>query len=623
MLRGPILRRELLIAARRAETYVGRFVGGATVAVVIAACVFGWDYWGWDRTSVAGAKAFGLAVFGLLVGALLVPTIGLIPSVAAPGIAGERDRKSLDALLATRLSSADIVLGVMVSALLRCAAGVTVMLPVVVLAVYWGGIDVRWVLLAALGVASTALVLAALSIAVSVSTRTARRAIAITMLLIALWFFVPFFLVGVFARGWPSAVLWARPALLWVLDSNPLVVVLNLAGLVARVPLPVAVLRMVALQLAAAAGLTLWAIGRLRPASRALYDVEGRTGLLRALRRTRHRRPPCGDDPILWHEMHPLPRATRLELLLGHVIHAVWAAGFVVTTLLFAVPAFSELIERGYGPSPEAMKPPELHPAGHLLVKTMTAYGAAAAPGQARLEFNIVLRQGSAILGFFFVLFVAGAATEGIAGERERDTWLALLATPLTGREILRAKMLGAVWRARECIAWMVGLWLVGLLAGAVHPLGFVAGLAQLAVSAWFFAAAGTSASLWARRRAQAVDRGVAPALLLCMSAALLFFLPQGMGSVLLSAGSMPFRTWASLVSYEDVRAALESGTFPQLASSPIKTGEGAGMVLATCLLGTLAELVGAFLLTRAMFRGFDRAAGRPCRAEASNPIAV
>jgi hypothetical protein len=94
---------------------------------------------------------------------------------------------------------------------------------------------------------------------------------------------------------------------------------------------------------------------------------------------------------------------------------------------------------------------------------------------------------------------------------------------------------------------------------------------------------------------------------------ALPFVLP-GTASVLLAAGAMPFQTWASLLSYEDVRAAIHSGAIPQFAVIGIRSGEGARIVLAAWLISTTALAVGAFLLTRSAVRGFDAAVGRPIR---------
>src|SRR5262249_2249524 len=142
-------------------------------------------------------------------------------------------------------------------------------------------------------------------------------------------------------------------------------------------------------------------------------------------------------------------------------------------------------------------------------------------PGQARLELNSVLRMTTVILDIFYVLMVAGAAAESVAKERERETWMGLIATPLTGREILRAKLLGSIWNTRELAVLMLVLWIVGFLAGAVHPLGFLAALTELAASCWFLAALGLTASLWSRDRAQATGWVLGPLMLIVGSSAL------------------------------------------------------------------------------------------------------
>jgi hypothetical protein len=159
----------------------------------------------------------------------------------------------------------------------------------------------------------------------------------------------------------------------------------------------------------------------------------------------------------------------------------------------------------------------------------------------------------------------------------------------------------------------MLALWVVGLLAGAVHPLGFLAALAGTGVSCWFLAALGVSGSLWSRDRGQATGKVLVPVTISLGLAALPFVLP-GTASALLAAGAMPFQAWASLLSYEDIHAAIHSGAIPQLAVVGVRSGEGARLVLAAWLISTTAQAVGASLLTRSAVRGFDAAIGRPVR---------
>jgi hypothetical protein len=43
------------------------------------------------------------------------------------------------------------------------------------------------------------------------------------------------------------------------------------------------------------------------------------------------------------------------------------------------------------------------------------------APGHARLEFNVALRQLSAFFAMLYVFAIVGGAVEGVKGERERE----------------------------------------------------------------------------------------------------------------------------------------------------------------------------------------------------------
>ena len=164
---GPFLRRELITSVRRGTAWSDRRSAVVLTTAVITGCVVAWNWRGWDRASVAGAASFALTAFGLSVAAQAVLLLGLVPALVAPAIASERDRKSLDALLATRLSAAEIVLGTMGAGLLRSANILAPLVPVLTLMVFLGGIDPRLILLAAAGLASTAFARSAPSAVVS------------------------------------------------------------------------------------------------------------------------------------------------------------------------------------------------------------------------------------------------------------------------------------------------------------------------------------------------------------------------------------------------------------------------------------------------------------------------
>src|SRR4051812_11273984 len=118
MLLGPFLRREWVTSIRSSRLFTHRRIAISMVAVFVAGLFLVWDWCGWDRASVSGASRFGLWMFGLIMVAQVALSFQLLSTLAS-SIAGERDRKSLDALLAARLSSAEIVLGNLAAGALR------------------------------------------------------------------------------------------------------------------------------------------------------------------------------------------------------------------------------------------------------------------------------------------------------------------------------------------------------------------------------------------------------------------------------------------------------------------------------------------------------------------------
>jgi len=313
--------------------------------------------------------------------------------------------------------------------------------------------------------------------------------------------------------------------------------------------------------------------------------------------------------------MHSGRCVSSAALWVGRLFHATWIGLLAYGISWFALPAFVELYHDGYGPSGRTPIVPEVNPIARVVVGKLMRLSAGPAPGDARPEFNYVLRILTGLLDALYVLIVAGAAAETIASERDRGTWLGLIATPLTGREILRAKVLGTIWKTRGLAILIVGLWAIGLAAGALHPIGFLASLIGLGVSAWFLAVIGVVGSLHSRDRAQATSRILAPIMLILALSGLPFFAP-GEATVLLAGFTMPFQTWASLLSHEDVHAATHSGVIAPFVAIGIRDGAGLFLVLATWVIGTMAQGTAAISLMSSAIRGFDAAVGRPIRTQ-------
>jgi len=453
------------------------------------------------------------------------------------------------------------------------------------------------------------------------------------------WLALPSAFLALRMLLWTGGPRWLTEAALWLFDTSPFGVGLSLLGDMPRPSSIIeSVLRMMALETAGAAVLTLWAAWRLRPASRALEDVEGQSARLRMLRQSRRRRPrpPCGDDPVLWNAIQTNRRATVGAWIEVRLVGLVWIGLIALVTSWFAVPAFRELAARGYGAAPEAFTMPAWNPLVRVIGDKLIMPADGPAAGQARLEFNIALRQFSAFWAWAYVVELYGVAVEGVKRERERGTWLGLIATPLSGWEILRAMMLGPVLSRLRGALTLIALWTVGLMAGAVHPLGFLAAVTGLAALAWFCSALGVSRSL----REGGMKRAGRPL-------ALVVRLVVALGVILLVGAISGALAWSSLLSYEDVFSVVHSGAFPQFGTTGLlgttaletvvgvpdnlplaprvllfgtgvlQTVVGARTVVAVWLAGTTALGAGAYSVTRAICRDFDVAVGRPTRPRA------
>ncbi len=76
----------------------------------------------------------------------------------------------------------------------------------------------------------------------------------------------------------------------------------------------------------------------------------------------------------------------------GYVLNAIWMGLVAYVLSWFAIPAFAELVQNGYGAGTDSI--PEIHPLARMVVLRISGGGVGS--GQAGLEFNIILRQATA-----------------------------------------------------------------------------------------------------------------------------------------------------------------------------------------------------------------------------------
>ena len=145
----PVFRRDLVAAAREREgrhLHWERSSFAGTLAAIVVVTFGAWLYWSdgyvTNQTMAGGVNA--AAAWCALV------HFGVFASILVRGarsIAKERDRGTLEFLLATPMTNAEIVLGKLASCVVMVCATMAAGLPVVLLLHVLGGIDLRLIAL--------------------------------------------------------------------------------------------------------------------------------------------------------------------------------------------------------------------------------------------------------------------------------------------------------------------------------------------------------------------------------------------------------------------------------------------------------------------------------------------
>ena len=514
------------------------------------------------------------------------------------------------------MSSAEIILEKLAATLVLVVTTVFAGIPLMLILHLLGGIDFRVLLLAYAGLATTVFFLASLAIAVSTSAPSARLAMNSSVLWMMSWFVLPVVIPMALPRLGIHLPSWLATVNAWLIASSPLGVGMKLAmGVGASSGLLFSIAWMCGLQLSGAVLLLAGSIVRLRSAYRANVSGEIHAWNRAQSRLVKRfwRRPEVGDDPILWREKYT-SRDNRFARIIGVLINLSVLAGLTYGVYYYARPALREVWNHGYRSGGTTQTRPEFN----LFIRIfMTGDGIHDPVNVARFEFNLFLRCVTVPIAFILATMAAGTATEVISRERAKETWTSLLATPMIARDILRGVLCSTIWKVRELIAIVVIMWTVGLIAGAIHPLGYLVSLLVLASSTWCFAASGILCSVYqAKESPPAKGKGLRVASILLWMGFLPFMVQIRMNSILVGSGSSPFVLWLSLASYRDINAALDGPTFtPLLQWMGIGTGEGRLQVIACCLIG----IVGSALLGRWNWRyavsHFDRFVGRPWNA--------
>jgi ABC-type transport system involved in multi-copper enzyme maturation permease subunit len=602
---GPVVAYELVHTTRRSHFTLYRFYG---YFIVITLSLF---YVVWALRSptdemqatvrARDMPAFaGMFVYTFLALQLLVLGI-LTPAYIAGALAEEKERGTLEYLLATDLRNREIILGKVLARLLNLLLILLTGLPVVAFLQFLGGVDPLLTLLGFAATGVTMLGLAGLSVVNSVYARKARNAIVLTfleataylLLSVAVW---SLFLVGAMAPVATVRVPWFTPLyvadlLHWLDDGNPIVTLgrltQQLAGGVSLADALPPLLRDYALFHLVLAGTCIaWASLRLRAVFRKQAYEQAkrvRAGWWRAAR------PPVGRWPMAWKEVFAEP-----GLRFGWVGRLVVAI-FVVCSILPALELLWLLLT-----------------VPRLQVTAATMIGPWA-------------RWMGALVACLLLLRVAVHASTAISGERDRQTFDGLLTTPLSAGAILGGKWLGSVTSVRWGWLWLGIIWGTGVCVDGIAWRALV----LLVVAWWIYAAVLGVLGLWF----SLVSRSSLRATVLTL------FTTLGVGvSYLLSLSLLPGSGYLFPVdSFQERFHRLLQGVSPLLSLAellPFTDGNSritpqamnkAGWEPPTAMLGLVIWIAGGVVLWLVLLHRFRRVTARQAvrRPEGEAPPAV
>jgi len=470
MLFGPIFAADVISSGRRSRYYLIRIGYALLVAMVLALCYA--PAWSSAPATIRSTAALAAAFFSGFAALQISAVLVLGPAFTAGTIATERERRTIEYLFATDLSNVEIVYGKFAAALLRMAVLLLVSLPILALARLLGGIAADRMLCVFAVTASTAVTVTALAIAVSVWTPKARDAVIRTYLLLFGLLVLPLLvrsLVRVLA-GLSSMALsaWGYPleladrALGLIGAGNPypaLVAILaqdfrmipNAASpwtLVGELALAQGVVALTCLILAP------WGVRRvhLRAAGGAKARLprggvvsDTSVGSVPAAARS-----PAGPEvwqnaPMIWKELFTERAQSRLGLV-----------GKIVATLAALVIL------------------------GSTIVAFVIYWNATNTDADVAFQAFCAVMATLVICGSLLLLAARGATS--ITSEKEKDTWTALLGTPLEASEIVLAKFWGTLYAGRWMLVLLAFLWLLGSIVYPLLLLSLPALLVSLAV---------------------------------------------------------------------------------------------------------------------------------------------
>ena len=186
MIGGAVFERELLVAPRTRALYLARAVTAATLLGIVATC---WLVVTGSQAvvTIGDTARFGATLLRILAPVQLALAVLVSALVAVLAVSLEKDRRTLELLLISRLGRAQLVLGKLAGSLLRVGLLLVAAAPVFAIAALFGGVTPAQLARLLLVTAAATATAAALGNLLAFWRDTTFQALAITASLLVGW----------------------------------------------------------------------------------------------------------------------------------------------------------------------------------------------------------------------------------------------------------------------------------------------------------------------------------------------------------------------------------------------------------------------------------------------------
>ncbi|MGO9114775.1 MAG: ABC transporter permease subunit [Thermoguttaceae bacterium] len=562
---GPILAVELVTTSRRTRYFVLRVMYAA--ALFFALWVTHQDALGSSSGDINSVARFTSAFFGTFGVMQLMAVLLIGPALAAGTISQERERRTMEYVYTTPLSNLEIIIGKLGGRVLQILYLVLSGVPVLALAMLLGGIAPRAIAGLTAITLTTVLFVTMVSIAVSAWTAKARDAVVRAYLVFFCLWVLPFPLSFLLLR---SGFSWIKPLIEQVIIANPVVTFtafLTSQGVWGSVAEPWSLLLDLVRNQLLGGGIALLLATLFM---RRIHLRESGKPARRSRWRVQFFRGEIGDNPMYWKELYAEPGSSRPGLL-----------GYGLLAVIFsAVCGF-----------------------------TIYIYGETAGQRWRNAEsFCEYATTMSTFLSCCGLVLLTARAAGSITSEKERDSWVSLISTPLDAGQIVKAKILGSLWSLRGLVPFLAVVWLPALALRPACFWGVAFSLLDLGILAAFTATLGTYCSLCSKTTLRAMGAALGTAIVLgggylmcCCPVMSLGPGPRSSedGLALGLAPCMPFLlSWPSYVSV------ILSSSNPGLLDREFG-------FTAAYWIGTIGYAVAAMMMLVATIENFDEKSGR------------